>query len=71
MLSLKYNKIGKPLIIQSGKKEWSINTKYWNVFVEINMDREDTNRIMREYFAYYSTQRQQELAWNKLFSGNI
>lgn len=70
MFSLKYNKIGKPLIIQSRKSK-SINTKYWNVFVEITVDRKDTNRIMRECLAHYSAQWQWELVWNKLFSGNI
>lgn len=43
-----------------------MNTKHWNAFVTITMDRENTSRIMREYFAHYSVQWQWELVGDKL-----
>lgn len=43
-----------------------MNTKDWNAFVTITMDRENTSRKMREYFAHYSAQSQWQLVEDKL-----
>lgn len=43
-----------------------MNTKDWNALVTITMDRENTSRKMREYFAHYSAQSQWELVEDKL-----